>query len=65
MGWLKTETMSFFPISEQIEEDSLQVLTQSDVKDMRKLDLNFITMTNYDESFEVKNIYDKVILMIL
>ena len=37
-----------------------EVLTQSDVKDMRKLDLNFITMTNYDESFKrVKNIYDK------
>ena len=37
-----------------------KVLTQSDVKDMRKLDLNFITMTNYDESFKgVKNIYDK------
>jgi len=37
-----------------------EVLTQSDIKDMRKLDLNFITMTNYDESFKrVKNIYDK------
>ena len=37
-----------------------EVLTQSDIKDMRKLDLNFITMTNYDESFRrVKNIYDK------
>jgi 2,3-bisphosphoglycerate-independent phosphoglycerate mutase len=37
-----------------------EVLTQSDIKDMRKLNLNFITMTNYDESFKgVKNIYDK------
>ena len=37
-----------------------EVLTQSDIKDMKKLDLNFITMTNYDESFKrVKNIYDK------
>ena len=37
-----------------------EVLTQSDINDMRKLDLNFITMTNYDESFKrVKNIYDK------
>ena len=37
-----------------------EVLTQSDIKDIRKLDLNFITMTNYDESFKrVKNIYDK------
>ena len=37
-----------------------EVLTQSDIKDMRKLKLNFITMTNYDESFKgVKNIYDK------
>ena len=28
-----------------------EVLTQKDLGDMKKLKLNFITMTNYDESF--------------
>jgi len=37
-----------------------EVMTQSNVNEMKKLDLNFITMTNYDESFMgIKNIYEK------
>ena len=37
-----------------------EVLTQKDLGDMKKLKLNFITMTNYDESFVgIKNIYEK------
>ena len=37
-----------------------EVMTQSNVNEMKKLDLNFITMTNYDESFMgIKKIYEK------
>ena len=37
-----------------------EVMTQSNINEMKKLDLNFITMTNYDESFMgIKNIYEK------
>jgi len=35
-------------------------MTQSNINEMKKLDLNFITMTNYDESFMgIKKIYEK------
>ena len=37
-----------------------EVMTQSNINEMKKLDLNFITMTNYDESFMgIKKIYEK------
>jgi 2,3-bisphosphoglycerate-independent phosphoglycerate mutase len=37
-----------------------QVMTQNSKNEMKKLDLNFVTMTNYDDSFEnIKIIYDK------
>jgi len=37
-----------------------QVMTQNSKNEMKKLNLNFITMTNYDDSFEnIKIIYDK------
>ena len=37
-----------------------QVMTQNSKNEMKKLDLNFVTMTNYDDSFEnIKVIYDK------
>jgi 2,3-bisphosphoglycerate-independent phosphoglycerate mutase len=37
-----------------------QVMTQKSKNEMKKLDLNFVTMTNYDDSFEnIKIIYDK------
>ena len=37
-----------------------QVMTQNSKNEMKKLNLNFITMTNYDDSFDnIKIIYDK------
>jgi 2,3-bisphosphoglycerate-independent phosphoglycerate mutase len=37
-----------------------QVMTQNSKNEMKNLDLNFVTMTNYDDSFEnIKVIYDK------
>ena len=41
-----------------------QVMTQNSKNEMKKLDLNFVTMTNYDDSFEnIKIIYDKANLV--